>query len=85
MTPDEQLQKWIKDDPQCPNENGDCCPDFSCCAKGINTPQEVKEKFAEAYRKNEPLDAYYMTFLAGMLAAEGKDGDVYIAGTGTEH
>lgn len=47
-TPDEQLARWVAGDPVCPNEDHECCPDFSCCKPSLLWPEEKRKKFAEA-------------------------------------
>lgn len=48
MTPDQQLQKWVEGDPQCPNDQGECCPDFSCCIPSRGWSQEDRLAFQRA-------------------------------------
>lgn len=48
MTPEEQLNKWIEGEPLCPNDRGECCPDFSCCQPELLVDRRVRQAFAEA-------------------------------------
>jgi len=48
MTMDEQLREWAKGNSIHNDLREECCPDFSCCNKKMNTPLEVRQKFVEA-------------------------------------
>ena len=48
MSPDQQLAAWVDGRPICPNTNGECCPDFSCCMSRLIWPPEKREVFAKA-------------------------------------
>ncbi len=84
MTSIKQLTEWVKGNSVHigDGENGQCCPDFSCCNPLIDTPKEERELFAELYinEKTEEQEKMLMMFLGRSLATIGKDKDVYIAG-----
>jgi hypothetical protein len=44
-TADEQLRMWIAGKSVCPNENRECCPDFSCCKPEYLWPEAMRRKF----------------------------------------
>lgn len=48
MTPDEQLDQWIQGESKCPNDKGECCPDFSCCVPSLRWPVELRQRFKQA-------------------------------------
>lgn len=48
MTADEQIEKWVNGESICPNDNGECCPDFSCCNPKLKRSKEEREAFAAA-------------------------------------
>jgi hypothetical protein len=50
ISADEQLERWVKGEALCPNESGECCPDFGCCVEELLWPPEKRRKFAEADR-----------------------------------
>jgi hypothetical protein len=45
-SPDEQLRLWVSGKSVCPNEDHECCPDFSCCRPALLWPLERRQKFA---------------------------------------
>ena len=60
MTHDEQLQLWLDGKPvhgakygdeRDIEEDGECCPDFSCCRPDLLWPYEVRKRFVEANQK----------------------------------
>lgn len=51
MTPDEQLDLWVKGHAVhngATRKQGECCPDFSCCHPGMLWPEERRKAFAAA-------------------------------------
>jgi hypothetical protein len=48
LSPEEQLQRWAIGDSVCPNENHECCPDFSCCKPRLAWSLEKRQKFLAA-------------------------------------
>ncbi len=53
MTPTEQLELWVNGESVHNNERDECCPDFSCCNKKVNTPIEVRKKFQDLHQKGD--------------------------------
>ena len=51
MSPDQQLVAWVDGRPVCPNTDGECCPDFSCCMPKLLWPPEKRVAFAKADQK----------------------------------
>lgn len=49
-TADEQLRRWVTGESVCPNEDHECCPDFSCCRPHLRWPEEKRRAFAAADR-----------------------------------
>ena len=82
MKADEQLEKWIAGESICPNANGECCPDFSCCTPEILAPLEVRQKFVAA--DDEKRYGFLLHFLAALYAKEALDVKVRIFGEGRE-
>lgn len=76
MTPDEQLDRWLVGDAQCPNDDGECCPDFSCCDPSIAASMEEKLAFVEG--TDHVRNHLMLKFLARM--AGNLDIDVHVAG-----
>ncbi len=82
-TPDDQLKRWAAGESLCPNTNGECCPDFSCCRPKLKWPPEKRAKFVAAgQREREKM-------LMGALGALVKDAtgeDAYVTrGDPTDH
>lgn len=69
MTPMEQLDKWVDGESLCPNDQDECCPDFSCCTS-TTTHQEVKEAFRVAYLQgdHETMERFCIHFLGGAMS-----------------
>lgn len=77
MTSDEQLAGWLAGEPSCPNDAGECCPDFSCCQPSLLADETVRRRFKEA--TDEERHAMLFGFLGAAMALM-TDGDVYVAG-----
>ena len=77
MEVDEQLNEWVKGNSMHNYEKGECCPDFSCC-EDINTPLDVRERFAKAHYDgdDETCSMMLMMFLGELLKGQ----NIYIAG-----
>lgn len=77
----EQLDLWVSGNSVHNDEREECCPDFSCCHKEVDTPQAVKELFRTAYLKDNQalIHRLLMEFLGNALGGE----NVYIAGLDT--
>ena len=78
MTPEQQVKAWVEGNPKCPNDNGECCPDFSCCQPHLLSPEPERIAFAEGDSdlRNKMLPG----FLGRAFATLGKK--VHIAGEG---
>ena len=73
MTYEEHIDRWVSGESVHNKEKDMCCPDFSCCIDGINTPVEIKERFAEAYKSNNDIVLLELLddFLSGALKTIG--------------
>ena len=84
MTSEEQLDLWIKGKSvhnfdRC-KPDGECCPDFSCCDKKVNTPIELRKKFK---RSNDEVRFEMLgLFLSGAIKKEFLNKKIYISGDG---
>ena len=78
----EQLNLWVEGEPTHNDETNECCPDFSCCNKKVNTPVEVRVLFRDAYLRNNEELQYQMllVFLSTAISTLKSDKGVYIAG-----
>ena len=74
MTSDEQLELWVNGTSVHNQDKDECCPDFSCCNKRMNTPVEERILFRD---RPELRDSMLMMFLGKALA----DYNVHIAGS----
>jgi hypothetical protein len=79
MNADEQLQGWLRGEPKCPNDRGECCPDFSCCVPELLAPEIERRAFVDA--DQETREEMLMGFLCGAVPALAGDTKVHIAGT----
>ena len=68
-TPEEQLELWVQGDSLCPNTNGDCCPDFSCCHPDLLVSEEKRRAFLDA-KDRDPYIAEFLLRLIKKLAPE---------------
>lgn len=67
MTPEKQLQDWLSGEPTCPNDRGECCPDFSCCKPQLLQPIEVRKQFVDAPPKQR--ERMLMGFLGDFITS----------------
>ncbi len=44
-----QLREWVKGISIHNGTDNECCPDFSCCQKGVNTPIERRKEFLKVF------------------------------------
>lgn len=79
MKPIDQLLKWQKGESIHNIERDECCPDFSCCDKDINTSQGIKDRFVLAHLNNdeEAKERWLNWFLNGMLTKKSSDSRIY--------
>lgn len=76
-----QLENWCNGISIHNDIDDECCPDFSCCDKNINTPLEQRKIFRELHEKNDPrAEQMLFRFLGEMLI--NHDIDVHIARKG---
>jgi len=75
-----QLDYWVKGVSVHNEVDDECCPDFSCCNKKMNTPKETRERFAKAASQGDDRIKTEMLgmFLGQAMATMGKK--VYVAG-----
>ena len=55
MTVERQLKLWANGDAHCPNEHGECCPDFSCCKPQLMWPEEQRQLFLTSPKATREL------------------------------
>ena len=78
MTHDEQLEAWLKGNPQHNEDLDQCCPDFSCCVPDLLVDYETRKAFAEA---DEELQMSMLgLFLGKAFAATGMLDKVHLVG-----
>lgn len=73
MKTQEQLDLWVEGNSVHNQETNECCPDFSCCVPSINTSQDRKLKFQDAYLqgKDDVVESLLMEFLNNLLIVRG--------------
>ena len=76
MDTNEQLDAWVDGRSIHNKERDECCPDFSCCCKEVNSPIEERLLFRD---RPELRDKMLMMFL-GRAIATISDKKVHIAG-----
>lgn len=66
----QQLQNWVEGKPIHNTIDDECCPDFSCCRNGEETPIETKKIFKAAYERGkwEIVESLCYSFLANAFA-----------------
>lgn len=75
VTPDEQLELWKRGEPRCPNDRGECCPDFSCCRPMLLWPAEKREAFCAStqdVREQMMLGSLQVTSGASVVTGAGE-------------
>ena len=82
LTSEEQLERWVEGESLCPNEYGDCCPDFSCCVPSLLVDKDARVEFTEAYAQgdNRKVEHMCLMFLGAALGALDRRDEVYLAG-----
>jgi len=78
MTVDEQLSEWVKGNSLCPNNLGECCPDFSCCQPELLADEVTRVAFANGTK--ETRHSLLGGFLGAAMEKAVKGKNVYIAG-----
>lgn len=69
MTPANQEQEWVAGRSRCPNDHGECCPDFSCCRPELRWPAWKRRAFAAADQPER--ERLLLGALAALLRSEG--------------
>jgi len=66
---DEQLRRWVAGE-SLHDEDGRCCPDYSCCYLHLLVPREERQFYLTAYReeKQKELNRMEYRYLARKLA-----------------
>jgi hypothetical protein len=82
FTGEEQLQRWLAGAPECPNNVGECCPDFSCCNPKLLWPVEKRQKYIEAGQ--EEREKFLLSSLGSVLSEAEVKGYV-TRGNPTDH
>lgn len=77
-----QLEEWVKGNSIHNDVDEQCCPDFSCCRKNVNTPVEKRQEYLKIYNEQGPDGCVEMLggFLSNMLLTSGKEMNVEIIG-----
>lgn len=71
MTPDEQLTLWACGTAACPNDRGECCPDFGCCNPTLMWSKEKREAFVAADAQKR--EAMMMGSVVALLSSQDVD------------
>lgn len=69
LSPEEQLAAWVEGRPTCPNSQGECCPDFSCCRPTLLAPEAVRRAFQTA--SQDQRERLLLSFLDGVVTDVG--------------
>ena len=69
ITADEQLRRWAEGDPVCPNDRGECAPDFSCCRRHLMWPEDKRRAYVQADPRTR--EKMMMGALGALAADEG--------------
>ncbi len=78
MTPAEQIARWVAGEPRCPNDRGECCPDFSCCRPSLLWPEAARRAFAAAAQPER--EHMLLGSLAALDEAAAPGADVRVIG-----
>lgn len=73
-TADEQLRMWVEGESVCPNQDHECCPDFSCCKPQLRWPKDKRVLFAKSTQRQR--EGMLMGALGSLLSGN----NVYITG-----
>ena len=80
MTPDEQLEQWVKGNSIHNDARDECCPDFSCCKPELLAPKEVRQKFQKADKQTRMGMLSHFLSACVAKATEESGIKVHIAG-----
>ena len=79
----DQLEQWVNGNSVHNTDIDECCPDFSCCNKKMNTPKETRERFAKAVKAKDDKTKTEMLGMFLGKAIETMNKKVYVAGLET--
>jgi hypothetical protein len=72
-----QLDQWAQGNSIHNTVDDQCCPDFSCCNKKMDTPIEIRKTFQAA--SEEQRETFLYTFLGQALGTIDNGKNVFIA------
>jgi len=75
---EKQLELWVKGKSVHNNEQGECCPDFSCCKPHLLAPEHERKAFSEASQKGDHKVTTSM--LVEFLGRAISSPEIYVAG-----
>lgn len=68
MSPEKQVEMWVKGESIHNEERDECCPDFSCCDKSLMAKESVRLRFAKAeVEGNEAVKTELLAMFLGRL------------------
>lgn len=76
MKQSEQLDLWVKGVSKHNDELKKCCPDYTCCNKGIDmAPLAARIRFRQAYHENDviTMDDMVHMFVGKYLLLQGNN------------
>jgi len=76
MTPERQVKLWVAGDARCPNSEGACCPDFSCCEPGMMWASQERVAYQAAMLSGDHETMRRMSTGAIIEAIVGAGGEV---------
>lgn len=71
MTPQEQMELWVKGESIHNDERDECCPDFSCCKPELLASVAVRERFRDGTPQEQ--SSMLVDFLGALIKSEGRD------------
>jgi len=71
MTPQEQLDEWVKGNSIHNEERNECCPDFSCCCPDLLVSEEDRKLFSNG--NDKVREFLMMEFLGKLIKRQFKD------------
>ena len=78
MTPDEQLTRWVAGDSVHDHDQGQCCPDFSCCRPALLAPEYERVAFRDGDEAER--NVMLMSFLGRLLDEASVRDKVHLVG-----
>ena len=64
MNLEQQLERWVAGDPRCPNDAGNCCPDFSCCKRSLLAAPDDRKRYKTGSKKRREEMEYAFLHVA---------------------